>query len=360
MLHRWAARLAHLPLLGGAVPVIGLAAATVLAIVAAGAIVVRIRRGRPLGSPVGGLSALGLAAALLVATAVLTNLTVTRYPTAASALGRTPVVHVEGHGRLFDVEVPGTVSQFRARPATVYLPAAYDDGADDLPVLVLLTGQPGHVVDWIEGGRLPQTMDAFAARHGGVAPVVVVADGLGDTEANPMCMDSDLGNAATYLTVDVPQWVRSNFHVSSDPRSWAVGGYSYGGTCALQLATTDPSAYLTFLDISGEDEQRRGTRAESVLAAYGADTPADEDRFDRSTPLNVLSRNSFPDSAGAFVVGADDEEFRPQTERAYRAAAAAGMDVHYSELPGGHSMQVWAPALDQEMDWLGNRLGLLG
>ena len=59
------------------------------------------------------------------------------------------------------------------------------------------------------------------------------------------------------------------------------------------------------------------------------------------------------------VVGTDDEEFRPQTERTYRAAEAAGLDVHYRELPGGHSMQVWAPALEQEMDWLGERVGLL-
>ncbi|QII00876.1 esterase family protein [Rhodococcoides fascians A21d2] len=359
MLHRWAADLAHLPLLSGAVPTVALTVAAVLLLATIGAVVVRVRRGSGLGPLFGSLSALGLLVAVLVAAAVITNLTVTRYPTAALALGRQPVVPVEGHGRLVDLEVPGTVSHFDARPATIYLPASYDAGADDLPVLVLLTGQPGHVVDWIEGGRLMQTMDAFAARHEGAAPIVVVADGLGDTEANPMCMDSDLGNAATYLSVDVPQWVRSNFRASPDPRAWAVGGYSYGGTCALQLAVTAPSVYPTFLDISGEDEQRRGTRSESVAAAFGADTPANEARFESSTPLNILSRNSFPDSAGAFVAGSDDEEFRPQTERAFEAAGAAGLDVHYSELPGGHSMQVWAPALEHEMDWLGERLGLL-
>ncbi|WP_256980963.1 alpha/beta hydrolase [Rhodococcus sp. 14-1411-2a] len=358
MLHRWAADLAHLPLLSGAVPVLASTAAVVVTSVLAVAVVLRVRRGRALGAVFGPLSAFGLVASLLLAATVLTNLTVTRYPTVAVALGHRPAV-TEGTGRLVDVDVPGTVSQFAARPATVYVPASYDAGASDLPVLVLLTGQPGHVVDWIEGGRLAQTMDAFAARHGGAAPIVVVADGLGDTEANPMCMDSNLGNAATYLSVDVPRWIRSNFRVSSDARAWAVGGYSYGGTCALQLAVTAPSVYPTFLDISGEDEQRRGTRSESVAAAYGTDTPANEARFERTTPLNILSRTSFPDSAGAFVVGADDEEFRPQTERTYRAAESAGLDVHYSELPGGHSMQVWAPALEQEMDWLGERVGLL-
>ncbi|MGV8873479.1 MAG: alpha/beta hydrolase [Rhodococcus sp. (in: high G+C Gram-positive bacteria)] len=360
MLHRWAADLAHLPLLSGAVPTVVSTAAVLLSVAVVGAVVVRVRRGRPVGSVFGSLGALGLVASLLMVAAVLTNLTVTRYPTVAIALGHRPVVPAEGHGRLVDIEVPGTVSHFAARPATVYLPASYDAGAENLPVLVLLTGQPGHVVDWIEGGHLAATMDAFATRHAGAAPIVVVADGLGDTEANPMCMDSNLGNAATYLSVDVPHWIRSNFRVSSDPQAWAVGGYSYGGTCALQLAVTAPSVYPTFLDISGEDEQRRGTRSESVAAAFGSDSPANEARFQRMTPLNILLHNSFPGSAGAFVAGSDDEEFRPQTERAFEAAAAAGLDVHYSELPGGHSMQVWAPALEQEMDWLGERLGLLG
>lgn len=360
MLHRWAADLAHLPLLSGPIPVLGLSA-SIVALIAAILVIASSRRAGGAHRVVStSLVAFASVTSLVIAAAVSVNLTVTRYPTAAAALGRQPVLQSEVHGRLVDLDIPGTVSHFEARPATVYLPASYDEGADDFPVVVLLTGQPGHVVDWIEGGRLVQTVDSFAARHTGLAPVVVVADGLGDTEANPMCMDSDLGNAATYLSLDVPQWIRAHFRVSSDSRKWAVGGYSYGGTCALQLAVAAPSVYPTFLDISGEDEQRRGSRAESVAAAYGVDDSANEARFERDTPLDILSRVRFSGSAGAFVVGADDEEFRPQTERTYQAAAAAGVDVHYSELPGGHSMQVWAPALDREMDWLGGRLGLSG
>lgn len=69
----------------------------------------------------------------------------------------------------------------------------------------------------------------------------MVADALGATEANPMCMDSDLGNVFTYLTVDLPSWVKDHLQVSADPRDWAIGGYSYGGTCALQTAVSAPA-----------------------------------------------------------------------------------------------------------------------
>ncbi|MET4048489.1 MULTISPECIES: alpha/beta hydrolase-fold protein [unclassified Rhodococcus (in: high G+C Gram-positive bacteria)] len=341
------------------------------------------------------IGAAGLAAAVLVvlATAAQLNVHTFEYPTLAAALGHPPVVAAElsalekpassvvesrpledawqqsitwrgsdalpDHGNVIEADIPGTASGFSARPASIYFPPAYlSDPRADLPVLVLLTGQPGHVVDWLAGGHLARTMDTFAAAHNGLAPVVVVADALGDTEANPMCMDSDLGNAFTYLSVDLPTWVSGHLQVASDPREWAIGGYSYGGTCALQTAVLAPAVYPTFLDISGEDEPRRGTREESIAAAFGDNSEESVRRFDSVAPLTVLDERCFGSSAGAFVVGTGDTEFRPQTERAFAAAKVAGVDAHLRELPGGHSMDVWAPALEAEMDWLAARMGL--
>lgn len=40
---------------------------------------------------------------------------------------------------------------------------------------------------------------------------------------SPPCVDSHLGNAATYLSVDVPDWIRTHPQVDPDPRAWAVG-----------------------------------------------------------------------------------------------------------------------------------------
>lgn len=67
-----------------------------------------------------------------------------------------------------------------------------------------MAGQPGSPEDWLVGGRLTQTMDQYAAANEGLSPVVVVADATGDELANPLCMDSNLGNVSTYLSVDVP------------------------------------------------------------------------------------------------------------------------------------------------------------
>ncbi len=149
-----------------------------------------------------------------------------------------------GQRPLHDRAIPGATSGFAARDAVVYLPPAYFANPRPLlPVLVMLAGQPGSPEDWLNGGKLAMTMDAFAREHHGLAPVVVVPDGTGSQLANPLCLDSQLGKVASYLAVDVPTWIKTHLQVDPDPRSWAVGGLSYGGTCSLQLATNHPEVY---------------------------------------------------------------------------------------------------------------------
>ncbi|WP_342801799.1 alpha/beta hydrolase-fold protein [Nocardia sp. No.11] len=324
------------------------------------------------------------ALAVLAAVGVRINLVYAAYPTVGSALGIDEIQRVGASeltrsarvvggrplesvwtepaglprgGKVLTATVPPTESGFTARAAEIYLPPAYfADPRPLLPVLVLLAGQPGAPDDWIVGGRMVETMDAFARAHHGLAPIVVVADGTGSQLANPLCLDSRLGKVATYLAVDVPAWVRANLQVDPDPRAWAVGGLSYGGTCALQLATNYPQVYPTFLDLSGEDEPTLGDRQRTVEAAFGGDTAA----LLRVNPLDLLRGRTYPDSAGAFVVGADDEIYRPQVERMYQAAEDAGMDVHLRVLPGGHSFALWSAGLRDQLPWLATRLGITG
>lgn len=260
-------------------------------------------------------------------------------------------------GAVSQVRIPATVSHFGARPGWVYLPPAYlGSPRARLPVLVLLGGQPGSARDWLDGGRLAMIMDRFAAAHAGLAPVVVMPDMLGAALANPLCMDSRLGNAQTYLSVDVPAWTRATLQVDPDPASWAVGGFSAGGTCALQLAVNTPRVYPTFVDISGQSEPSRGgDRASTVAAAFGGDAAA----FRAVNPLDLLAARRYPDSAGIVLVGGADNLYRPQADRVTQATRHAGMQVQYRELPGEHTWRVWAPALEVSLPWLAERLRLI-
>jgi acetyl esterase/lipase len=106
--------------------------------------------------------------------------------------------------------------------------------------------------------------------------------------------------------------------------------------------------------MSGPDELTIGDHRRTVDAAFGGDTAA----LPRVSPLDLLLSQTYPDSAGAFVVGADDEQYRPQAERMFQAAKVAGMDVRLQIVPGGHDFAVWSIGLRVQLPWLATRLGI--
>ena len=265
----------------------------------------------------------------------------------------TPPRDMPSTGRVAQVPIPGTTSGFAARSAWIYLPPAYlGSTRAQLPVLVLVSGQPGDPSDWLDGGDLAARMDAFAAAHHGLAPIVVMADALGDPLANPLCLDSRLGDVASYLRVDVPAWIDQHLEAQA-VRS--IGGLSYGGTCALQMALNAPDVYPDFVDISGQSEPTLGTRAETVAAAFAGDDAA----FRAVNPLDLLAGRTFPGTQAYLVAGSEDAEYRPQAEKVYAALRTAGVPATLTLLPGGHTWQVWGPGLDAAMPWLAARLGLI-
>jgi S-formylglutathione hydrolase FrmB len=258
-------------------------------------------------------------------------------------------------GKVTSAPIPGLTSGFTARNAEIYLPPAYfADPRPRLPVLVLLAGQPGTPQDWLGAGKLPRIMDRFAADHDGLAPVVVVADDTGSRFSNPLCLDSRRGNADTYLAKDVPTWMRTHLDVDADSEAWAVAGVSYGGTCALQLATNHPDVYPTFLDISGSAEPTLGDQARTVTQAFGTDRAA----FVRVNPLDLLRARRYPGSAAAIVVGTADVDTKPDARLVYRATKGAGMDSQYIEVPGSHDWHAFSDGLARELPWLAKRMGL--
>jgi S-formylglutathione hydrolase FrmB len=263
--------------------------------------------------------------------------------------------HLPRHGEVFQVAIPGVRSGFHARPAWVYLPPAYLTAhRPPLPLLELIGGQPGNSRTWLDAGRLAQRMDAWAAAHHGLAPVVVMPDALGSTFANPMCINSRLGQDDTYLSQDVPDWVTGHLQIDPDHAHWAVGGMSFGGTCALQLAVAHPALFPTFFDGEGQEGPTLGGLARTVDAAFGGDLAA----FDAVDPLHELAAHRYPDSAGIVVAGAQDWLYHGQDAVVARAARRAGMTVVEQVRPGGHSWEVTGPALSADLAWLTARMGL--
>ena len=327
------------------------------------------------------LLAIGCGFLVLVATGSQVNSYFAEYPTLGALTGTadevspltgtvkqpskavtTPVVGrwtgpATGTSQVVTANIPGTVSGFTARHAYIYLPPAYRSPSPPLlPVLVLVSGQPGGPADWITAGNLQSLFDRFAAANAGLAPVTVVVDPNGPDDTITMCMDSQIARADTYLSQDVSNWIQAELGVDANHAHWAFGGFSYGGTCAIQMATRHTNLYPSFIDISGEREPAISSdRTQTIQAAFGGNTAA----FDALTPLTLLSQRKYPDVWGYFAAGAADPEFLPAMTEVSAAAQKAGMRVHTQVVPNqGHSWAVPGAATLPALEWLAPRLGL--
>ena len=274
-------------------------------------------------------------------------------PTLGKTWQAPPGLHA--HGEVGLVRIPATLSHFTARKAVVYLPpAALVSRPPVLPVLVVFSGQPGAPSDMFTSGHLAATMDAYAAKHGGLAPIVVVPDQLGVPSQNPMCVDSPLGNVETYITVDVPNWIRNHLHVSDSARYWAVGGYSEGGTCSIQFGAGHPEVFGSIIDILGEVKPTIG--AATVSKAFGGSNAA----YDAIKPLTMLAKHApYSDSLAFFAAGKSDARYLGYAQQMDAAAQKAGMTTRLIISPNsGHDWYTVRYVFGRILPDLMTRLGL--
>lgn len=255
------------------------------------------------------------------------------------------------------VTIPSTVSHFAARQALVYLPpAALVANSPALPVLIMLSGQPGSPEHVFIAGHLDAIMDRFAALDDGLAPIVVVPDQLSAPEINPMCVDSALGNSATYLTVDVPAWIHANLNVQSATTAWGIGGFSQGGTCAVQLGAGHPELFGSILDVAGELEPKVGTPEVTIRRGFAGDAAA----YDAAKPLSIISAHApFADTVGVFAAGQLDSKYTPGVAETAAAAKAAGIRTTVLASPGtAHDWRTVRYAFDHGLPVIFAQMGL--
>lgn len=265
---------------------------------------------------------------------------------------------VPQHGRLLRVAIPATRSHFVARDALLWLPpAALVADPPPLPVAVLMSGQSrGASPDDVEtGGHIARTMDALADLHRGLAPIVVVPDQLGPRSGNPMCVDGPIGNSRTYLEQDVPAWITSHLRVQTGATAWTIGGFSQGGTCAIQLGAGDPQRFGNVIDVSGELGPTELTRAETLHGFSGSVAA-----WRAAQPLAVMAQHGPYTGTSAFFTAAQlDRRYGPAMPVVAAHAAAAGMHVTRWVVPGAkHDWSMARAAIAAGMAWLEPRVGL--
>lgn len=213
---------------------------------------------------------------------------------------------IPAHGEVSKVNIPATTSHFEARQALVYLPPAALVTAKHkpaLPVILMMSGQPGSPGRVFAAGGIQTMMDDYAQHHDGLAPIVIAADQLGDDSHNTLCVDSSVyGKALTYLTKDVVDWVKTNLPAAQQAQDWAIAGFSQGATCSLQIGANHPDLFGTIIPTGSELKPTNGSESSMISRFFHGDRTA----YEKQIPINAI-RNHAP-SNQTLVIGAGERD----------------------------------------------------
>ena len=136
------------------------------------------------------------------------------------------------------LSVPGRASHI-TRTVYVYLPPQYFQPSFRdyrFPAVELVHGFPGTPLDWITVVGVTTTLQNLIS--GGLAkPVVLVMpDANGGRAVSLQCLNQSHGpQDATYLALDLPDYIARVLRVQAPGLAWGIAGYSEGGFCAANL-----------------------------------------------------------------------------------------------------------------------------
>lgn len=241
----------------------------------------------------------------------------------------TPPAGMPAAGKVGAQPIPGVVSGFDARLAGIYLPpAAQVADAPALPLVIMMMGYPGNP----DPTSISAVLDQMAAQHDGLAPIVIVADQIGNG-GDPACADSKaFGNAETYVNTDVVNWAKKNLNIIQDPKYWVIAGYSNGGGCAIKYGALHPDVFKNIIDVSGEEFPGSEDPKDVVAQIYGGD----QAKFEASKPLNIMAAHpgTYAGVTAVFTAGGADPQYIAHAQKVSDAAKAVGMTVTNYVIPG--------------------------
>ncbi|EFA22553.1 alpha/beta hydrolase [Bifidobacterium gallicum] len=260
-------------------------------------------------------------------------------------------------GRQYTVEIPATDSGFKARPAIVWLPpAAFAKHPPKLPVMVMLAGNPGSPGRYFGASNTVEVLTKYAEQHGGLAPIVVSPDQNGADDINAMCANTKThGAAETYLTVDVPRWIRTHLPVQTEASQWTLGGFSQGGTCAVSLGPNHANLFGTLVSVDGELQQTSGSVDKMIREDFGGDHAA----YERQVPLNAMRAHAPSHQTLILAAGSQDKDAIQVLDPLAQAAREAGMHVtRIISKDAGHNWKAVNQVFEWALPWIAARQGL--
>lgn len=254
------------------------------------------------------------------------------------------------------IAVPDTASHFGAFDAQVYLPPQYfTEPERRFPVVVLTHGNPGSSTEWLDAGSAAQT--GLAVARGGHPVILVMPTVLQEPNGDSLCLDTAReGNAETYVVKDVVAAADAQLRTMPGAAHRAIGGFSMGGFCALNLGLKHPDVFSVILAFSALTVCEPDAIDGGNEALF--DTPDWEQQVAANSPADYWRSLKPATTPPMWLdVGEDESSVLPPLHAFAEELSGAGFAVEYHARPGGHDFGTWTPALQESLPWAAAKLG---
>ncbi|HTT53505.1 MAG TPA: alpha/beta hydrolase-fold protein [Streptosporangiaceae bacterium] len=260
------------------------------------------------------------------------------------------------HGQTIRLTIPGQLSNVR-RTVYVYLPPQYfraGYGRYHFPAIELFPGFPGSPVDWINVVGITAAYSTLLD-DGVVKPaVLVMPDTNGGVRTSLQCLNVHHGpHDATYLAVDLPNYLPHLLRVQPPGPAWGVAGYSEGGYCAANLALVyrlqwGAAGILSGYFTPGKDQLGNPPR---VVNPFGHSKHAARE----NTPRLRIAALPVSDPIPQFWLGVGSRDVLGLRDaRNFQRLLIARQPLARLDIVpgGGHTMATWRALVPTMLEWM--------
>jgi S-formylglutathione hydrolase FrmB len=233
----------------------------------------------------------------------------------------------------------------------VWLPPQYNDpkyAKHGFPVLTLYAGgQSAGYNTWTDNQLPIEETDAKKSAEGSAYPFIMImpVQNLDSNESRALeCSDiPGQPKIGTWMSQDIPDFVRANFRTVKGRDGWGVMGASTGAFCSAKLAMQHPDVFKAAVPIDGywnpDSPLWKGHEAERV-----ANSP------------DVLVASSKAD-VRMLATAAGGTPYETNLVKKWVAKAAAPLTIEYYEQPGGkHLTSDFKKMIPNTLEWLTRNL----
>lgn len=224
------------------------------------------------------------------------------------------------------------------------LPAGYRRSTASHPVLMTFSGYPGSPAQWLGPMQLPRELDLRIAGGQLRDPIVVAPTVEFPAGADTECVDAGRGrNVETWISQDVPDWIRTHLRVLDDRRAWATIGLSSGGWCAAMTTMLHPDRFSAAVVFGGYFRPK-----------FAGPSPLTYNRRWAARYNLVRQARHRPPGVSIWLLTSRTDRVSYPTTALFLAAARAPLRVRALVLAdAGHRLSVYRPHLPAALDWLG-------